>query len=224
MKRLILACMLAVSNHGWAADLEPECYELYDQFLAADWVNAGRIAAKMHTMQCWPALQGVSDNPPIHPTISTCSDLAPRIVQMVNDQNDMKILKVYDPKPMTYDTIDRVLDGMARANHQAAMRRGQTPVMLQLQHNDKLYVHGKGYFNRGEPWNPEKALRYSDNGAIIVPNSEPFTASPPTGTQRILDCSAEARYTDGVWLIQMYMDQDSSGEGFIGMTGLTELR
>lgn len=223
MKRLLLACLLAVANHGWAADLDPECYTLYEQFLTVDWVNAGRVANRMHDMQCWPALQGVSDNPPTQPAISTCNDLAPRIVQMVNDQNDMKILKIYDAKPFTYDAIDRVLDGMADANQRAVMR-GQTPTMLRLQYDELLYVQGKGYFNRGDPWTPENAILYGDNGAIIVPNSEPFTGSPPTGTQRILNCSAEARYTDGVWLIQMYMDQDSSGEGFIGMTGLVELR
>ena len=44
MKRLMLVCLLLVFSHGRAADLNPECYTLYDQFLSADWVNAGRVA------------------------------------------------------------------------------------------------------------------------------------------------------------------------------------
>lgn len=231
MKRLMMACLLAASSHGWAADLNPECYELYDQFLAADWINAGRVAGEMHDRQCWPALQGIPDGQhAAQPIITSCSDLAPHIMRMVNaDQTEL--LQLYDPKPMTYATIDRVVEAQPIVSY--IDNRGY-PVRVQhpLKHNDKIYVPGKGYYKdvwkhggRGMIATPgANAPTYGDKGAVLVPNSEPFAGNPASGSRRILDCSAEGRYTFGMWLIQMYLDRDPGGQEFVGMAGLIELR
>lgn len=225
MKRLILACLLAISSHGWAADLDPECYELYDQFLAADWVNAGRVAGRMHDMQCWPALQnpGSLDNQPTLPPATSCPSLVPHVVKMINDRAESSgysVLQIADAKPMTFDTIDRVAAG-----HDLYVINylGQR-VRKSLQHDDRIYRPGRGYFKISESWTEENVLRYGDNGGVLVPNSEPFTARPLTGSVRTLDCSGEAGFTNGSYLIQMYMDRSSSGQEFIGMQVLMELR
>ena len=232
MKRLVMACLLAVSSHGWAADLDPECYVLYDMFTRLDsraTVARSNIAGEMHDLQCWPALQGATytqhDTQP-QPLISTCADLVPHIVRIVDEQSDLKILKVYNAKPMTYDTIDKVADGHGIFRIVTDNQGRSARVRQSLKHDDKIYVKGEQHYK--EPFdiwsmNPD-APTYGDKGTVLVPNSEPFLANPPTGTQRILDCSAEARYTDSMWLIQMHLDRDSSGEEFIGMAGLIELR
>ena len=51
----------------------------------------------------------------------------------------------------------------------------------------------------------------------------PFVAKPLSGTIRVLDCSAEARFTQGSYLIQMYLDRDSSGREFYGWQELVPL-
>ena len=110
MKRLVLACLL-VSSHGQAADLNPECYTLYDQFLAADYINAGRIAIRMHDMQCWPALQDIPDSQYTQLSISTCDDLVPHVVDMVNAQaanQRERILKIYNAAKMSDEVIEDV--------------------------------------------------------------------------------------------------------------------
>lgn len=227
-RQLILACLLAISSHGWAADLDPECYELYDQFLAADWVNVGRIAGRMHDIQCWPALQASDAHQPSQPVISSCTDLVPHVIQMVNDQahaNGYSILQIYDAKAMTYQTIDRVANNMHELVTNAAT--GQSlQVPKKLKHDDKIYVRGEGHYLSWVDWkslNPN-AVKYGSDGTVLVPNSEPFAASPLAGATRLLDCSGEARYTDGTWLIQMYLDRDPNGQEFVSVSGLTELR
>ena len=237
MKRLILVCFLAVSSHGWAADLDPECYELYDQFLAADWVNAGRVAGRMHDMQCWPALQGIegsSSDQQVLPTATDCNSLVPHVVKMINDQahvNGYSIVQTADAKVMTYETIDRVADGhdifITITDNQGRSARGRQG----LKHDDTAYVRGKGYYTSPKyAYNDEgyyvpisPAYTYGNDGTVLVPNSKPFAAIPLTGSTRALDCSAEAQFTQGSYLIQMYLDRNDNGQEFIGMSVLMEL-
>ena len=177
-RQLISACLLAASSHGWAADLDPECYELYDQFLAADWVNAGRIAGRMHDMQCWPALQGSSSSAAVLPAATDCDSLVPHIAKMVNDKADINgysILQMANAQEMTKDT------------------RGKVSISLMVQ-------------------------------GIDPARHNPFAARPLTGITRTLNCSAEASFTQGSYLIQMYLDRNQSGQEFIGMQVLMELR
>ena len=120
MKRLMMACLLVVSSQGWTADLDPECWEAYDHFTragyAGDFYNAGRAAATMYDMQCWPALQGSSDSTELSP-VTDCESLAPRVVNMINDQasnqGSPKVLKVYNVKEMDNDTANKVLLNVA---------------------------------------------------------------------------------------------------------------
>ena len=217
MKRIMMACLLAASSHGWAANLDPECHTLYEQFLAADWVNAGRIAGRMHDLQCWPALQGIPDSQPTEqPAISTCNDLVPHIVNMVN-ANETQLMKVYNPKPMTYDTIDRVAEGHNLYQTITDNQGRSARFRKNLMRDGKVYVIGEHYYARG-------GERIGNQGVVLVPDSPPFAANPLAGTQRVLDCSGEARYTFGMWLIQMYLDRDPDGQEFVGMSGLMELR
>lgn len=223
MKRLVLACLLTVSSHGWATDLHPECYELYEQFLAADWVNAGRVAGRMHDLQCWPALQG-SSGAALQPA-TDCASLTPHVVQMVNDKADVNgysILQIADPKPMTPGTIDRVAKG-----HDIFVSTTMGRVRQPLQHDGRTWYRGKGYSNpraHYEYGDPVPPLTYSYGNPLLVPNSAPFAANPLTGDTRALNCSGEARFTQGSYLLQMYMDRDSGGQEFIGMAVLMELR
>ena len=235
MKRIVMAYLLAVSSHGLAADLDPECYALYDMFIKLDsraTIARSNIAGEMHDRQCWPALQDASYtqyDPQPQPLISTCADLVPHIIRLVEEQSDMKILKVYDAKPLTYATIDRVASGHSLFQTVTDNQGRSARVRQSLKYHDKVYVPGKQHY-KDAGWAqfgafaPPDAPTYGDKGTVLVPNSEPFLAGPPTGTQRILNCSAEARYTDGMWLIQMHLDRDSGGEKFIGMAGLMELR
>ena len=237
MKRLIMACLLAASSHGWAADLDPKCHELYSEMLAAQSLNeVGTLAVHMFDNMCWPALQNPSSDNGASgtaiPMATDCQGLVPHIVALVNNQNSAKILKVYDAKPMTYETIDRVADGhdifITITDNQGRSARGHQS----LKYDDKTYIRGKGHYTGqstvvgydDDGYMITDTPTYGDKGVVLVPNSEPFTGDPPTGTRRILDCSAEARYTDGMWLIQMYLDRDSEGEEFFGMTALMELR
>lgn len=179
MKWLILGCLLAVSIGSHAYDLDPDCYKLYDQFLAADYINAGRIAVRMHDTQCWPALQGGLDYSGGEDlvTATDCASLSPHIVKMINDQahvNGYSVLQIADAKEMTKDT------------------RGKVTMSLILQRIDPL-IHN------------------------------PFAPKPLSGTTRVLDCSAEARFTNGSYLIQMYLDRDSDGQEFFGMVPLMDL-
>ena len=235
MKRLLMACLLAAFSHGVSAELDPECYRLYDMFTKLDSVATiarSNIAGEMLDRQCWPALQdGAYTQPAVQPqpVISTCNDLVPHIIQLVENQTDLKILKVYDPKPMNYETIDKVAGGHDVFQIVTDNRGRSARVRQSLKHDDKVYVRGQGHY-KDAGWAqfgafaPPDAPTYGDKGTVLVPNSEPFLAGPPTGTQRVLNCSAEARYTDGLWLIQMHLDRDSGGEEFIGMAGLMELR
>ena len=189
MKRLILACLLAASSHGWTADLNPECYELYSQFLTADYINAGRIAGRMHDAQCWPALQGIPDSQHAQPSISTCDDLVPHVVDMVNAQADSqreRVLKIYNAAEMSDEVIEKVAFSWAPP--------------------------GSNLLSKMDP----------DRRANIT-KRKPF-APVASGSSRVLDCSGEARFVDGIWLIQMYMDRDPDGQEFVGMAGLKELR
>ena len=124
MKRLMMACLLAVSSHGWTADLNPECWEAYDHFTqagyAGDMYNAGRAAASMYDLQCWPTLQSASESSGSEeaalPPITSCESLVPHVVNMLNRQNqgDSKVvLKVYNPKAMDNDTVNKVLLNVA---------------------------------------------------------------------------------------------------------------
>ena len=228
MKRLMMACLLAVSSHGWATGLDPECYELYDQYLAAtDWVVVGQTADKMHDMQCWPALQGSST---ALPPATDCDGLVPHVIKMVNDQahvNGYSILQAADAKAMTYETIDRVAMGHNVFMTSTDNRGRSMQVRQPLKHDDKIYVKERGYYLSRRDWsrmNDNNAAKYGNDGTVLVPNSEPFAASPLTGNTRTLDCSAEASFTQGSYLIQMYLDRNSNGQEFIGMQVLMELR
>ena len=239
MKRLMMACLLAVSSQGWTADLDPECYTLYDMFTRLDsraTIARSNIASEMHDRQCWPALQGATytqrDTQP-QPLISTCNDLVPHIIRLVDEQSDLKILKVYDAKPMTYDTIDKVAGGHDIIRTVTDNKGRSARFRQRLKHGDMPYHVGKqhytipgagtGTYNEDGHYVIHGNI-YDDKGVVLVPNSEPFAASPLAGTQRILDCSGEARYADDTWLVQMYMDRDADGEDFIGIAGLMELR
>ena len=156
-------------------------------------IARSNIAGEMHDLQCWPALQGVSytqhDAQP-QPAISTCNDLVPHIIRLVDEQSDLKILKVYDAKPMTYDTIDRVAAGHGIFKTITDNKGRSARVRQSLKHDNKIYVRGKGHYKDPlDIWsmNPD-ALTYGDKGAVIVPNSEPFTCkSHLRARTRILD-------------------------------------
>ena len=236
MKRLMMACLLAVSSHGWTANLDPECYALYDMFTRLDnraTIARSNIAGEMYDLQCWPALQGDSDME-LQPA-TDCGSLVPYVVKMVNDLahvNGYSILNVVDAKAMTYETIDRVADGhdifqTIADNMGRSMRFRQS-----LKYDDKTYARGKGHYTGQSTmvgyddngYMITDTPTYGDQGAVLVPNSEPFAASPLTGSTRALDCSTEARFTQGSYLLQMYMDRASDGQEFIGMAVLMELR
>lgn len=54
-------------------------------------------------------------------------------------------------------------------------------------------------------------------------DASPFNKTPE-GTERVLNCTAKARFTKGpTELIQMYLDRDQDGQEFIGMVGLLVL-
>ena len=233
MKRLMLVCLLAVSSHGWAVDLDPECYALYDMFIKLDsraTIARSNISGEMHDAQCWPSLQGrYGDQHTKQPVISTCDDLVPHVIQITNNQsaNGVRILQIYNAEPMTYKTIDKVANNMGLdviTDHKGRSGR----VQRNLKHDGKFYVKNKGYYlspaDWAKWWDDQDAIKHGNDGIVLVPNSEPFVASPPTGAHRILDCSAEARYTDGIWLIQMHLDRDLDGQEFVGIAGLMELR
>ena len=56
-----------------------------------------------------------------------------------------------------------------------------------------------------------------------IQDASPFNKTPK-GTERVLNCTAKARYTQGpTELIQMYFDRDPDGQEFIGMAGLMVL-
>ena len=239
MKRTLLACLLSVSSHGHAVDLRPECYTLYDQYLAAtDWAVVGHIADKMYDAQCWPALQnpdGSDSRQDLQPA-TNCNSLVPHVVKMINDQshvNGYSILQTADAKVMTYETIDRVDGGHAIFTTISDNRGRSMQVRVPLQHDGKIYYPGKGYrIPATSAYDDDKGHQvmtspayytYGNDGTVLVPNSDPFAASPLTGNTRVLDCSAEAQFTQGPYLIQMYLDRNSNGQEFIGMASLMEM-
>ena len=226
MKRLMMACLLAVSSHGWTADLDPKCYQLFEQFeqhVRGDRAKAGGIANGMYYMKCWPALQNpdVSSSQQDPQPATDCNSLLPRIVQMINDKahvNGYSIIQTADAKPMTYDTIDRVAGGHSIFMSIADNRGRSMQVRVPLKHDGTNYYLGRGYSEFG------KFGEYALPDPVRVPNSAPFAASPLSGTTRVLDCSAEAQYTQGSYLIQMTLDRNSNGQEFIGLAVLMELR
>ena len=192
----------------------------------------------MHDAQCWPALQdGQKDETELPPT-TECADLVPYVEHMVNRQADTtghRILQVADVKPMTWETIDRVANGHSifrtvRTNTKWGSVRSRQPI----RHDGKKYEPGKGYYMSPryeyddnmvmQPTSPLHEYLYADDGSPLIPNGKPFAADPLTGSVRVLNCSAEAQYTQGVYLMQITMDRNTAGEEFIGISILMEVR
>ena len=227
MKRLILACLLAASSHGFAADLDPECYRLYDMFTKMDsraTIARSNIAGEMMDRQCWPALQGIPGAPADTQPVTSCDALVPYIMQMANRDKE-QLLKVHNPKPMTYAVIDQVAENLPLRTY--TDNKGRSARVRQpLKSGNMTYRPGKGYLELVAPGAGDNgtSTRWLGKDVLIVPDSAPFAAYPPTGTQRVLDCSGEGRHTSGMWWIQMTMDRDSDGDDFVGLYWLAEMR
>ena len=238
MKRLILACLLAVSSHGWASDLNPECHTLYDMFSRLDsraTIARSDIAGEMMAMQCWPALQGASHTQHDIQPATDCGSLVPHVMKMINDDardnnKGYSLLSITDAKPMTYETIDRVAGGHGLYETVTDYTTGHSVnVLKKLKYNDKIYVRNKGFYLSESDWTWRGAdgstiVKIGNDGTVLVPNNEPFAAKPLKGDLRVLDCSGEARYTMGPYLIQMTLDRAPDGQEFYGVRVLMELR
>ena len=232
----ILAVALMLAGHSMsapAAELHPKCHQLFVLFEENidNHAKAGGLAKSMHRRNCWPALQGDSSTSPgtarTQPATS-CDTLVPYIIHMAN-KDRTQLLNVHNPKPMTYAVIDQVSTGHGIFQTIIDNRGRSARVRQSLKHNGKVYIPGKQhYMDAGWAqfggFAPPDAPTYGDKGTVLVPDSPPFAARPPTGAQRILDCSGEGRHTSGMWWIQMTMDRDASGEEFAGLYWLAEIR
>ena len=129
-----LAVLLAFGMNVKAAELNPICHTLYNQFTQGNlpYEVAGQLAGSMYEAQCWPILMGleVATAPPnVLPAITSCETLRPHIMEFgAKYDNDpgWHWVKLYVPEAINVINDKELLAAMAM-HRRVALHRGQDP-------------------------------------------------------------------------------------------------
>ena len=94
--RIVAMALLPIS--AMAFELDPICHQYYDLFKMSDltYEDVGKIADKMHEKNCWPALQGLTNQETQMPVALDCNTLADDIAQQSPD-----IVRIYSIEPLS---------------------------------------------------------------------------------------------------------------------------